>query len=65
MVDMEASTLIAVANYRTLRLAHLLYAGDMVAGETWDSRSWSHARTIREHLFRLAASAALRLHELP
>ena len=62
MVDMESSAFIAVARYRGLRFAQLLYAGDSLAGEEWDSRSWDSAQSIRESLFRLSASAALRLH---
>ncbi len=41
VVDMESSAFIAVAKYRGLRFAQLLYAGDSLAGEEWDSRSWS------------------------
>jgi uridine phosphorylase len=63
MVDMESSAFIAVARYRGLRFAQLLYAGDSLAGDEWDSRSWSSARSVRERLFRLSATAALRLHE--
>ena len=48
MVDMESSAFIAVARYRGLRFAQLLYAGDSLAGEEWDSRSWSSARSVRE-----------------
>ncbi|NNN09509.1 MAG: nucleoside phosphorylase [Acidimicrobiaceae bacterium] len=65
MVDMEASALMALAQYRHLRLAHVLYAGDMVAGEEWDSRHWDHAETIRESLFWAAARVALALHDAP
>jgi uridine phosphorylase len=63
MVDMESSAFIAVARYRRLRFAQLLYAGDSLAGEQWDSRSWVSARHVREKLFRVSAVAALRLHE--
>ena len=62
MVDMESSAFLAVATYRKLRFAQLLYAGDSLAGETWDSRHWVHAAEIREELFRVAARAALVLH---
>jgi hypothetical protein len=62
MVDMESSAFIAVARYRGLRFAQLLYAGDSLAGEKWDSRSWTSAGSIRETLFRLSATAAVRLH---
>ena len=63
MVDMESSAFIAVAKYRGLRFAQLLYAGDSLAGEQWDSRSWASARAVRENLFRLSAIAARRLHQ--
>ncbi len=65
MVDMESSAFIAVARYRGLRFAQLLYAGDSLAGEQWDSRSWTSAGSVRETLFRLSAEAALRLHAAP
>ena len=63
MVDMESSAFIAVAKYRGLRFAQLLYAGDSLAGEQWDSRQWVSASGRREQLFRLSAIAALRLHK--
>jgi uridine phosphorylase len=62
VVDMESSAFIAVARYRGLRFAQLLYAGDSLAGDEWNSRSWTSARSVRESLFRLSATAALRLH---
>ncbi len=64
MVDMESSAFIAVARYRQLRFAQVLYAGDSLVG-AWDSRSWVSARGVREQLFRLSAIAALRLHRAP
>lgn len=62
MVDMESSAFIAVARYRDRRFAQLLYAGDSLAGATWDHRAWTRATTVREDLFALAANAAWRLH---
>jgi uridine phosphorylase len=62
MVDMESSAFIAVARYRGLRFAQLLYAGDSLAGDTWDSRHWDRAGSIRERLFEVAAFAAHALH---
>jgi uridine phosphorylase len=63
MVDMEASAFMAVAHYRRFRFAQLLYAGDSLAGETWDSRHWMGARAIRERLFRASARAAIALRD--
>jgi uridine phosphorylase len=60
-VEMEASAFIAVARYRNVRFAQLLYAGDSLAGPEWDGRGWTHATTIREQLFWQAADACLRL----
>ena len=62
VVDMESSAFIAVARYRDLRFAQLLYAGDSLAGAEWDSRDWGAAREVRERLFRAAARAAVSLH---
>ncbi|MGH9020390.1 MAG: nucleoside phosphorylase [Acidimicrobiales bacterium] len=63
MVDMESSAFLAVARYRSLRFAQLLYAGDSLAGEAWDSRQWDRAGEVRELLFGVAAAAARALHD--
>jgi nucleoside phosphorylase len=63
MVDMESSAFIAVAKYRHVRFAQLLYAGDSLAGESWDYRQWDSARDVREQLFYAAARGALALHQ--
>lgn len=63
MVDMESSAFIAVAKYRHVRFAQLLYAGDSLAGESWDYRHWDSARDVREQLFYAAARGALALHQ--
>lgn len=60
-VEMEAAALMAVARYRGVRFAQLLYAGDSLAGPAWDERGWTSATSIREQLFWHAADAALRL----
>ena len=63
MVDMESAAFIAVARYHGLRFAQLLYAGDSVAGDDWDSRHWDSATDMRRRLFLLAAEAAWTLHQ--
>ncbi|WP_375387937.1 nucleoside phosphorylase [uncultured Amnibacterium sp.] len=62
VVEMEAAAFIAVARFRGVRLAQLLYAGDSLAGDEWDERAWSTAVDVRSRLFWVAATAALRLH---
>ena len=37
---MEASALFAVAAFRSVRLALMLYGGDDVSGAEWDPRQW-------------------------
>jgi uridine phosphorylase len=60
VVDMEAAALFAVARFRAVPLVYLLYAGDSLAGETWDDRNWQrHER--REELFWLSAATCFRL----
>jgi len=58
-VEMEASALMAVARFRHVPLAVLLYAGDDVSGTEWDAREWFGRHPAREGLFWLAAEAAL------
>lgn len=60
-VDMEASAFMAVARYRGVRFAQLLYAGDSLAGEVWEERQWSKATAVREQVFWQAADACLAL----
>ena len=63
-VEMEAAALLAVAAFRGVPLAQVLYAGDDLSGETWDHRSWQSQVQVRDELLSLAASAALRLADL-
>ncbi|GAB4569022.1 MAG: nucleoside phosphorylase [Anaerolineae bacterium] len=60
-VEMEAAAFFAVAQFRGVTFGQLLYGGDDVSGETWDSRHWDKRTPIRERLFWLAAEAVLRL----
>lgn len=62
-VEMEAAALMAVARYRGVRFAQVLYAGDSLAGPTYDDRDWTSAASVRERLFWHAADAALRLDD--
>jgi uridine phosphorylase len=59
-VDMEAAALFAVARFRNVRLAQMLYAGDDVSGlSAWDHRNWTR-HEVRTRLLWLAIEAALR-----
>ncbi len=60
-VEMEAASFFAVAQFRSVQFAQLLYGGDDVSGEQWDSRHWDKHKSIRENLFWLAAEACLQM----
>ena len=60
-VEMEAAAFFAVAQYRGVRIGQLLYAGDALTGDKWDSRDWMSARDVRTALFQIAIDAATRL----
>ncbi|MDQ6688599.1 MAG: hypothetical protein M3Z50_13540 [Actinomycetota bacterium] len=58
---MEAAALAAVAAFRGVPLAQILYAGNDLSGEHWDNRSWQSRAAVRDNLLELAATAVLRL----
>ncbi len=60
-VEMEAASFFAVAQFRDVTFAQLLYSGDDVSSEKWDSRHWDTHTSVREKLFWLAAEACLML----
>ena len=53
-VEMEAAAFFAVSRYYNIPLAQLLYAGDDVSGEEWDSRNWNSQKSVRYELLRIA-----------
>ena len=60
-VEMEAAAFFAVAQFRGVTFAQMLYGGDDVSGERWDARDWLARGSVREKLFALACEACLRL----
>ena len=58
-VEMEAAAFFAVAQFRGVTFAQMLYGGDDVSGSAWDNRQWQTRGAIRERLFWLAARACL------
>lgn len=47
-VEMEAAALAAVASFRGVPLAHVLYGGDDLSGQSWDHRSWQTQADVRK-----------------
>ncbi len=60
-VEMEAAAFFAVAQFRGVTFAQMLYGGDDVSGVEWDTRRWHTRASVREGLFWLAAEACLEL----
>lgn len=60
-VEMETAAFIAVAQFRKVMFAQILYAGDDLTADHWDSRDWTSITDKREGMLRLAAGACLRL----
>lgn len=58
-VEMEASAFFAIAKFRGVELAQLLYGGDDVSGEEWDTRSWTRLDDVRYGMFEVARDACL------
>ena len=60
-VEMEAAAFFAVSQYYNIPLAQLLYAGDDVSGEVWDSRNWNKQEDIRYDLLSTAIEIVKKL----
>ena len=60
-VEMEAAAFFAVAQFRGVSFGQILYGGDDVSGEVWDSREWNSRVDVRERLFRLACEACMEM----
>jgi len=60
-VEMEAAALFAVAQFRGVMFAQMLYGGDDVSGSEWDPRQSDTGASVRESLFWLAVEACLAL----
>ncbi|MFQ5400146.1 MAG: nucleoside phosphorylase [Anaerolineae bacterium] len=60
-VEMEAAAFFAVAQFRGVTFGQILYGGDNLTGDEWDSRDYLYQASTREKLFWLAAEACLQL----
>ena len=62
-VEMEAAAFFAIAQFRRCIFGQILYGGDNVAAEQWESRGWQGHMPVREQLFWVAAEACLGIGE--
>lgn len=60
-VEMECSAFCAVAEFRDVIFGQILYGGDDVSCEEWDSRCWNDRTDVREAIFKFAVEACLNL----
>ncbi|MCL2203692.1 MAG: nucleoside phosphorylase [Defluviitaleaceae bacterium] len=60
-VEMECAAFFAAARYLGVPFGQILYAGDNLDGDMWDSRDWHTREDIRAGLLELAIEAALAL----
>jgi len=51
-VEMETAAYIAVARYNNVEFGQILYAGDDLGGDEWDSRNFNTQTEIREFVLR-------------
>jgi uridine phosphorylase len=58
-VEMEVASFLAIAQFRSVQFGQILYGGDDVSGELWDSRGWSREASVREKLFWLSVETVL------
>lgn len=60
-VEMEASAYMAVSQYNGVELGQILYAGDNLGGDKWDSRGFNTLTDIRELVLRISMDACLKM----
>ena len=61
-VEMEAAAFFAVAKFRGVDFAQILYGGDAVIPGEWDGREWNR-QSVREQMIWLSAEACLELSD--
>jgi uridine phosphorylase len=61
IVEMEQAALLAVAEFRHVQYGAIIYGGDDLSGETWDSRKWSTRSDIRVSLLALCKDIVIEM----
>ena len=60
-VEMECASFAAVTQFRGLKFGQILYSGDDLTKEVWDSRQWTSRKDIRKDLVEASIRACLKL----
>ena len=58
-VEMEASALFAIAQFRGVSIVQLLFSGDDVSGDKWDKRNWNKQFDTRRNLLDISISVCI------
>jgi uridine phosphorylase len=61
VVEMEAAAFFAVAQFRGVEFGQIVYGGDLVVPEGWDTRQWLSRKDSRQLLFWLAVETCSKL----
>ncbi|MBU1093053.1 MAG: nucleoside phosphorylase [Firmicutes bacterium] len=59
LVEMEQSAMIAVSQFRGIEYGAIIYSGDDLSTDVWDSRGWKHREDIRYALTMLCVDIVL------
>lgn len=54
VVEMEASLFFALAEFRGVAFAQMVYGADDLSGDQWDERQWRNVPALRKRMFELA-----------
>ncbi len=60
-VEMECAAFMAASRFKGVKFGQILYCGDDISGEEWDTRGWTKMKSVREKLFRLAVESCFEL----
>lgn len=61
IVEMEQAACLAVAQFRGIDYGALIYGGDDVSGEVWDSREWRSRGSIRYSMIEICKNLVNRI----
>ena len=61
IVEMEQAGMLAVAKFRNVKYGALIYGGDDLTKEEWDSRDWQKQTAVRERLATVCKNIVLTL----
>lgn len=60
VVEMECASLFAVSQYKGVQLGQILYAGDDLSRDTWQTRDWKKNVSVRYQLFKMCIDLAVK-----